>query len=207
MPPAINVEERLDAIAIATLEIAREHGAAGVTIRAVAARLGGATSRITKYVPTRAALLDNASRYMAAHWSKDASDALDQQTGIDRLRALARWSLNTEGYDDAIRRLWIDALASRDAKDDPASRPRQQARDEHESIHELVTSVLPHGMEWLADTLFLAFRGYYLSTVEDPSRWPPERAASAIEQLLDVIQTPDATPADPRRRKTPKRHT
>jgi AcrR family transcriptional regulator len=207
MPPAINVEERLDAIAIATLEIAREHGAAGVTIRAVAARLGGATSRVTKYVPTRAALLNNASRYMAAHWSNDAADALDQQTGIDRLRALARWSLNTEGYDDAIRRLWIDALASRNENDDPASRSRQQARDEHKTIRELVTSVLPHRMEWLADTLFLAFRGYYLSTIEDPGRWPPERAASAIEQLLDVIQTPNATPTGPQRRHVPKRHT
>ncbi len=201
MPPAINLAERLDAIAIATLEIAREQGANAVTIRAVAARLGGSTTRITKYLPSRAALLANAARYMAAHWSNDAASALEQRSGIDRLRALARWSLNTEGYDDAIRKLWIDALATGATEIEGTNLVREQAREEHDSIRALVTSALPANSDWLADTLFLAFRGYYLSTVEDPDRWPPQRAAAAIERLLDLVEGRTSAPKQTRARR------
>jgi hypothetical protein len=42
---------------------------------------------------------------------------------------------------------------------------------------------------WLADVLFLAFRGYYISSIEDPEHWSPDRAASALEWLLDLVES------------------
>lgn len=189
MPAPIDVEQRLDEIAVATLELAREGGAAAVTIRAVAARLGGATSRVTKYLPTRAGLLANAARYMTAHWEADAGAALADQTGIDRLRALAAWSLTTDGYDDAIRRLWIDAIASGQTEIEGVNHVREQAHHEQDELRALVEDALPAGNEWLADALYLAFRGYYLSTIEDPHRWPAERAGAAIQRLLDLVES------------------
>lgn len=187
MPAEIDRDERLDAIAKATLEITREHGARAATVRAVGARLGGSTTLVTKYLPSRPALLANAVRYVNANWSDDLAGALAERNGEDQLRALANWSLNTTGYDDVIRRLWIDALASGERSTGGTDLPREQARAEHDQIRATVTQALGEEAGWLADTLFLAFRGYYLSSIEDPENWPPERAAAAISQLLDKL--------------------
>lgn len=189
MPPEIDVPERLDAIAEATLQIAREEGPRAATIRAVAARLGGSTTLITKYVPTRAALLSNAFRHMTAHWEAELSATLEGHTGIERLRALAGWSMDTEGYDDAFRRLWLEKLAGPDRSPTGLDDELEEAREEHASIVETVTGAFGEGdTDWLVDTLFLAFRGFFISSIEDPEHWPPERASAAVNRLIDLVE-------------------
>lgn len=73
MPAEIDRAERLDDIARAVLEIAREHGGQAVTVRAVAARLGGSTTLVTKYLPSRPALLANALRYVRENWAAESA--------------------------------------------------------------------------------------------------------------------------------------
>lgn len=187
MPAEIDRAERLDDIARAVLEIAREHGGQAVTVRAVAARLGGSTTLVTKYLPSRPALLANALRYVRENWAAESAAALGDREGGERVRALARWSLNTSGYDDAIRYLWLEALAGGDRNVDGTDLPLEQAHAEHEWIAATVARALGEDGGWLADALFLAFRGYYLSSIEDPEGWPPERAAAAIARLLDEV--------------------
>lgn len=188
MPVDVDIAARLDAIAVATLAIARAEGASAATIRAVAARLGGSTTLITKYLPNRAALLANASRYVQDHWIDELKATLGDHTGIDQLRALATWSLDTDEYDLPVRRLWLEALATDRRQTDGSDLPLRQARLELDWIETVVAHVCGQGQNWLADTLFLAFRGYYLSTIEDPDRWPPQRAAGAIHHLLDLVE-------------------
>lgn len=190
MPVPIDVAKRLDAIANATLDLARDQGAGAVTIRAVAAHMGGSTTLITKYLPTRAALLANASRYVQDHWTDELATALGDRTGVDQLRALAAWSLDTDDYDLPVRRLWLEALSTGQQRANGTDIPLEQARAEHDWIETLVADACGKRQSWLADTLFLTLRGYYLSTIEDPDRWPPERAAAAIKRLLDLVEQP-----------------
>ena len=56
MPMDVNADERIRAIALATLDVASERGSAGVTLRAVAERLGGSTTLVTNYLKSRAEL-------------------------------------------------------------------------------------------------------------------------------------------------------
>jgi AcrR family transcriptional regulator len=196
MPPEIDVSERLTAIAEATLQVAREEGPRAATIRAVAARLGGSTTLITKYVPTRAALLSNAFRHMTAHWDGELAVALEGRTGMDRLRALSNWSLDTEGYDDAFRRLWLEKLAGPGRGPTGLDDELEEARDEHASIVEAVDGAFEDDdTGWLVDTLFLAFRGFFISSIEDPENWPAERASAAINRLLDAVEAADVSKA------------
>ena len=184
MPGAIDVDERLDAIARATLEFAREAGPNGVTVRAVARRLAGSTTLITKYLPSRAALLANAFRYVSSNWAEDRDAALRGHAGFESLRALARWSLSTTNYDDAIRGLWLHALSSGHREVDGVDLPHLQARGEHAHIRSVVDAACPNDGKWLADTLFLAFRGFYsppsriLSSGRPNEREPPSAASS-----------------------------
>lgn len=185
MPPEINLPERLQAIAKASLELAREKGPRGVTVRAVADQLGGSTTLITKYLPSRIDLLKNAFDYVSMNWVASLTETLDGREGMDKLRALAEWSLQTQNYDDAIRGLWLDAITGNPPKSDQGETVQTQARAEYGFIKETVAEAGHE--EWVADALFLAFRGYYVSSIEDPEAWPAERASAAVGHLLDLI--------------------
>jgi hypothetical protein len=134
-------------------------------------------------------LLANAFRYMAAHWQDDRANALGDTTGADRLRALTRWSMNTTGYDDAVRRMWIARLATDQPPTSTATDSRRQAHRERDDIGAIVSTAYDDDHDWLADVLFLAFRGYYISSIEDPEQWSSDRAAAALERLLDLAES------------------
>jgi AcrR family transcriptional regulator len=186
MQGEFDVRDRLTAIAEATLEIAWEDGPRAVTIRSIAARLGGSTTMVTKFVPTRTALIENALRHIQRTWDEDLAASLGNRTGIDRLRALIEWTFSTTEYDKAIRPLWIETFThDRDA----ATASRKQAHDEANSLRDAISSAgLSHDSDWLGDLLFLAARGYFVSTIEDPDEWTDDRAARAASRLLDLAQ-------------------
>jgi AcrR family transcriptional regulator len=186
VPPEINVQERLSAIAEATPQLVRDEGTRGVTVRAVAKKLGGSTSLVTKYVPSRIDLLRNAIAFVSTNWDEDLAAALDGREGMSKLRALASWSLQTNNYDDAIRRLWIEALAGTAPE---ATEEIAAAKEQAQSEYQFVLAVTKEAGQdkQLADALFLAFRGYYLSSIEDPEHWPAERAQEAVLKVLDML--------------------
>ena len=182
MPTAIDRAARLDAVAEATLEVALSEGVDAVTIRAVATRMGGSTTVITKFVPTRAELLDNVIRYVQERWEGEISEEVAPKSGGDRVRALIRWSTRPTRSDRLIRRFWLNALATDDERSRAAV--RGEARREHARIR---TAVDGAGKDpWFADLIYLALRGYYVSTIEDPQRWSHRKVASALENLLDA---------------------
>jgi AcrR family transcriptional regulator len=182
MPEAIDRDARLDDIAKATLDVATEQGVDSVTIRAIAARMGGSTTVITRFVPSRAALIDNVIRYIQARWRDELQDEVDTKTGTDRIRALIRWSTRPTDPDRLIRRFWLQALTNDDDRAQQVA--RDDARREHARIRAAVTDA--GNDQWVADVLYLALRGYYVSSIEDPGRWSHGRAAASLERLIET---------------------
>jgi len=182
MPREVDVTRRLREIAEATLELAVEEGPAGVTVRAVAARLGGSTTLVTKYLPSRPELLANAFRFVNEGWETNRAHALSGKSGVERVQALVNWSLQTDQADEGIRRLWMEALSGEPGTGSPEA--QEEATSEQGVIRTITREAgLP---AWSADLLFLALRGYYVSSVEDPDNWPPERARVAIDEVLKL---------------------
>jgi AcrR family transcriptional regulator len=190
MPSAIDTAERLDQIAKATLEVARKDGTAAVTIRSVSAHMGGSTTLITKFIPSRGELLRNAARYVRRDWDSDLDALLGDREGIDRLRVFAAWMCTTTKYDDVIRRQWVEVIATEDPRSPSIRDVRTEAHGELAMLEEVLEGAGLHERAWLADLLYLAFRGYYVSTVEDPSKWPAKRARKAVDGLLDDLAAP-----------------
>ncbi|MCZ7630796.1 MAG: hypothetical protein M5U19_17945 [Microthrixaceae bacterium] len=185
MPAAIDRDARLDEIAEATVEVATEQGVDAVTIRAVAARMGGSTTVVTRFVASRAALIDNVIRYIEARWNDELRAEVDTRSGTERVRALIGWSTRPGALDQLIRRLWLQALTS-DDDGQPRQVVRDEARHEHARILEAVTGARQE--HWVADVLYLALRGYYVSSVEDPARWSDTRVADDLERLIDTAE-------------------
>ncbi|SEK48805.1 TetR/AcrR family transcriptional regulator [Streptacidiphilus jiangxiensis] len=195
MPIEVDQEQRLAQIAEATSQVARERGVRAVTIRAVAQQLGGSTAMITNYLPSRAALMANALRHAEREWSVETEELLSGLTGLDRLLALSQWMCTTERDDDVMRRLVTEIVSESEASD-AGVLVRKLAREHRDTLGELTAQAGMADPEAAADVLHLIFRGYWLSTLEDPESWPAERGAAAarIAAALFAAQPPTGQP-------------
>lgn len=186
MPIEVDEVRRLDEIAQATIEVARQQGVRAVTIRAVAKQLGGSTAMVTNYVPNRAALMYNALRRAEEDWASDMEEFLRGSDGPDRLRAMARWMCTTTDDDEILRRLLIEIASSEEGP--AAEGVRASSREYRAEIAQAVSEAGVPQAELTADILHLMFRGYWLATLEDGDGWPTERGAGAVLAVLDLLR-------------------
>jgi AcrR family transcriptional regulator len=187
MPIDVQVDQRLAAIAEATLRVAEVRGADGITIRAVADEMGGSTTLITNYLKSRSALITNAIDHVLADWREDEAAALDGVAPRDQLRALALWSCSTSGDDDIIRHLLIEMLAKSRTPSDFSEAARRDAAEHRDHLRDAAVAARAPDAELAADVLHLVLRGYYLASVEDPERWTSARVAPIVEQLVALL--------------------
>ncbi|MFI0237599.1 TetR/AcrR family transcriptional regulator [Streptomyces sp. NPDC016845] len=189
MPIEVDEVQRLDEIAAATIEVARERGVRAVTIRAVAQRLGGSTAMVTNYIPSRSALMANALRRADKEWGHQEEEALKGTADDDRLPALLRWMCTTTADDEVMRRLLFEIISEGPAAGKEVEQVRDStARAHREGFRELATEAgLPSAAE-AGDILHLLLRGYWLSTLEDPQSWPAERGTHIALTVLEMLR-------------------
>ncbi|MFF7244520.1 TetR/AcrR family transcriptional regulator [Embleya sp. NPDC008237] len=188
MPIDVDEVQRRKAIAKATLTVAARDGARAVTIRAVARELGGSTAMVTNYVPTRIALITNAVAAAESRWNGELEEHVDGLDGRERLHATVAWNLTTDPDDLQLRRLWVEMLSS--VQSGAESADAAQTREPAATRRELLDAVTAAGVadpELAADLLFLLVRGYFISTVEDPEPWTPERVARVANAIVDML--------------------
>ncbi|MEU9736003.1 TetR family transcriptional regulator C-terminal domain-containing protein [Streptomyces sp. NPDC048002] len=185
MPIDVDEVQRRKAIAEATLAIAARDGARAVTIRAVAKELGGSTAMVTNYVPTRTDLITNAVRAAESRWRDDLKAHVGDRTGADRLRATVEWHLSTEPEDLLLRALWVEMLTW--ARSDPEGIDRQEPREAREEFLDASTAAGVPDAALAADVLSLLTRGYYVSTMEEPAYWTPERASRVAGAVVAAL--------------------
>ncbi|MGW0333183.1 TetR/AcrR family transcriptional regulator [Streptomyces sp. NPDC003011] len=196
MPIEVDEARRLDEIAAATIQVARERGVRAVTIRAVAEQLGGSTAMITNYVPSRAGLMVNALRHAEEEWGREVEEELDGLDGPARLTALARWMCTTRGDDEVMRRLLMETISAGPAAGHEVEQARSDtARAHHESLAAVISEAGPALPPSAADILHLLFRGYWLAALEDPEGWPAERGTRAALATLELLRAEAATEA------------
>jgi AcrR family transcriptional regulator len=187
MPIEVDEERRLDEIATATIQVARDRGVRSVTIRAVAEQLGGSTAMVTNYVANRAALMINALRRAEADWSRELERAIEGVEGEERLRAAVRWMCTTEQDDEVLRRLMMEIASAGPGTGIDEARVAS-ARSDHKGLGDLVAEAGLPDAELGGDILHLILRGYWLATLEDAESWPAERGERAILAVVDQLR-------------------
>ncbi|GIH81108.1 TetR/AcrR family transcriptional regulator [Planobispora longispora] len=187
MPVEIDITQRLAAIADATLEIVATEGIDGVTIRAVARRMGGSTTLVTNYLPTREALLRNAIEHALASWDAEVGQVAGEATAGERLSDVVRWACSTEGNDQVLRRLFMEVLGRVGPESEASQVLREDSRQNRDLLADAARDAGAADAAFVADVLHLMLRGFYLSSLEDPERWTSERVAPLIERLVRLL--------------------
>ena len=194
MPIEVNVDERLRAIADATFAVAARQGVDAISYRTVARELGSSTTAITNYLPTRAALLRNALDRTLSRWQRDMVAAVATAPPGEHLRTLAIWSCTTEPQDLILRHMFIQALAEVSGAADVLENFTTDAMTHRQALLDAALDDCLPNPEQLVDAVFLLCRGFYLSTVESRDTWSDDRAARAIDALLQVTSALPASP-------------
>lgn len=187
MPIDVDLDERLKEIALATLTVMRTEGAAGLTIRAVAKALGGSTTLVTNYLPSRSALLMNVIGYVVADWNQQLRDALDGVPDEQRLAATAAWSVSTEPLDPVIRRLFLELLSRSGDNAELLAALRADTDEQMADLRASAVLASAADPDFVADVLHLALRGFYLTTIESPEVWNTDKATPIILRLVKLL--------------------
>jgi AcrR family transcriptional regulator len=184
VPVDVDQQRRLEDIAQATVAVVKERGAQGVTVRAVAEELGGSTTLVTNYLPTRADLLLNAVRLILAGWHEEMEQELRGISEREYFAAYSRWNCSTVGDDQAYRRLLIQVVAESRAGSDALMAIRGFSRENNEILLEAAGAGGAGDPAFVADVVHLVLRGFYLASLEDPERWTSERIVPIVERLV-----------------------
>ncbi len=187
MPIQVDEDARRAAVAEATLRVAGRDGLRGVTIRSVAAELGASTSFITNYLGTRSALLVNALRHIEDTWLAELETELAGSDPPEALRRAMRSAV--EWDDDELMRsqFWI-AVLSVPGRDAAVERHLVESTSAVRGVIAKLVDQCGHpDPERAADMLVLVAQGAFVSIVEAPRQWSPERLTQAADAAVAAV--------------------
>lgn len=189
MPIQVDVGRRRVDIAEATLRVAAREGLGGVTIRSVAAELGASTTVITNYLPTRADLLANAMELLADEWIGELDTV---SADLDPGEALVEVMCEAVSWDEQERirnQFWVAVLSEPNRPAAVAEQLRAESDAVRDRLAKLVEQCGHPDPGAAADLLFLFAQGAFVSMVETPSRWTPERLRNAARAITENVLT------------------
>jgi AcrR family transcriptional regulator len=190
MPREVDSAQRLADIAAATIAVARASGTHAVTIRSVARALGGSTTLVTNYLPTRAALILNALDRGRDRWQLAQEDVLSQVEPRQRLRALVDRSLHSSGDDAVLRALVLEIVAHAGFEPEMAAVLRRESTSFRDLLAASARDAGYADPESVAEQTYLLFRGAYIASAEDPERWTETHLRRVILGAVDAYPHP-----------------
>lgn len=188
MPRYVDHADRRRKILVATQQVLAEKGPPGLSFRNVAAAMGGSTTVVTHYFPSRQKLLDALIEGMT-EWQEELealeASATDQR---ERLRLFLRWMVPYDEEALVEETARINLIGERDAR----------LRTEHvfaawdararELIAERLDGLVEEDrMDATVDVLRSVTNGITLSVVEHPNEWPAERQFAVIDEVLNTF--------------------
>lgn len=187
MPREIDTDRRLADIADATLQVARETGAQSVTIRSVAGRLGGSTTLVTNYLPTRAALIMNALDRGRDRWLEERDAAVAAHPAAERLTTLMEWSLSSTAEDAALRTLIFEIATNPDIEPELRAALQRESAEFREYVERTAADAGFADPAHVAELLYVVVRGCYLSMMEDDRHWSQARIIALVNAVISSL--------------------
>lgn len=186
MPRDVNLDQRLSDIAAATIAVARTSGAHAVTLRSVATALGGSTTLVTNYLPSRAALILNALDRGRDRWRAELDEALAAVPARERLAAVVEWSLASTADDPVLRALILEIVANASVEPDMAATLRRESDLFRRLLEDAAAESGFPDPRRVAEVTYLLVRGAYIANTEDPEHWDESHVHEVIRATIEL---------------------
>ncbi len=191
MPRAVDPDQRLADIAEATLRVAFKTGAGSVTIRSVARELGGSTTLVTNYLPSRAALIMNALDRGRDRWLAERSEAVASLPAAQRLSAVMDWSLSSSADDLVLRTLILEIVANADVEPELRQSLIRESDEFRAFVEDTARESGYADPRHVADLLYVVVRGSYIALMEDDRYWTESRVQDLVRTVIDGLPRVD----------------
>ncbi|MBT2475820.1 TetR/AcrR family transcriptional regulator [Microbacterium sp. ISL-103] len=173
------------------MELIADEGTKGLSIRSVAARLGGSITLVTHYYQSRSALLLDLVTQLSATWRVELQELQSHtHSPADSVSMLLKWLLPLDAESQAEEHARIQILAT---KDEPACLDVLLRFDEAiraELRTQLVQLAAEDDVESTIDVLRATTDGISLAYQTNALAWPPERQLAtlsiALRRVLDI---------------------
>lgn len=188
MPRFVDPDQRKAEIVSAVIELLSDGGFKNFTVRALAQKMGGSSTLVTHYFPTRDDLLVALHNYVL----KDAEDQRGRLLEIDdpqeRLHAVLAYFLPDDLRALNLERVRIAMAANRDSEPlvadffsqlEPGMRGLIRA-----SLEEFIP---PEDLDSMVDLLRVWTSGMAVSAVEHPEIWTPERQRATLKLFVSSL--------------------
>jgi AcrR family transcriptional regulator len=188
MPRVVDHDERRRDIADVAIRLLARDGAAGLSLRSIAAELGGSLTMVTHYYANRQELMTDLAHQICDTW-RGALVELDEthREPRDRLRAFMIWLLpvTEKGREEDRARF---ALLAADS--DLSGRAVLLEFDEvvRGMLRERLQGLVPRrSVASVADLLHAFASGVSLDSQLGPEAWPRKRQLALLDALLDAL--------------------
>ncbi|MGV9313915.1 TetR/AcrR family transcriptional regulator [Streptomyces sp. NPDC003691] len=186
-------EARRREVSEAVWQVLAEHGFGGLTLRAVAARLGATTGLLTHYFPAKKDLVGYALDLLVERTA--ARPRPTGGEGLDALRTamLGVLPLNAEAV--ATNRIWVsswDTALADPALSDDFARKYAQARvtlRDHAAAAQHRGELPPGDPGHIAAGAQSFLLGLVVQTLFDPAAFPPGRQIELLDDYLAALTT------------------
>jgi AcrR family transcriptional regulator len=194
VPRSVDHEARRREVAQAAIRLLAEKGPRGLTLRGLAAELGGSITLVTHFFRNRGEILAAVTQLMIEESAEELAE-LDRP-GIspeDRLRGFLLWLLPTTAETHALERGRVMMAGESDA-----SFNVQDFYDTWErAIRDLIARFLPDTLPpdqqaFFVDLVRVIQNGVVLSAVEHPKYWTAEKQHAFIDELIPLVVRPAA---------------
>lgn len=204
MPRFVDHERRRRDILVATISVIAECGLRGLTIRAVAERLGGSTTLVTHYYRSQQALLDGLAESMITSWQGELEELeLGYADPRERLQIFLEWQVSMDDEGVLAERTRINLLSERILGAEVRGLFESWEHQTKELLREHLVELVPaRDLEMRVDMLRALTNGITLSAVEHPEQWPSDKMAAVLWRTLnDMGVAPDRERTMPKPKK------
>ena len=191
MPVFVDHEERRQRILDAAVAVLGDGGFSHFTVRRVGKRLGGSSTLVTHYFPSREQLL-KAVMEQTIQDARKASAAFDLiQDDRERLEAVLAYFLPLDEEGRALERARIALAAQREAEPVIDTYLAELEPVMRSLIRRAIEGfVEPTELESVIDLVRIWTGGTVLMATERPETWTPERQRSALEYFTRLLKLP-----------------
>ena len=201
MPRFVDHEQRKSEIIDAVIAALGEGGFKTFTMRSIAKRMGGSSTLITHYFPTRDALLDELLQRALVEAEDERQRLLQIDDPRARLHEVLTYFLPDDEETLAQERMRVALTAHKEAepavkdffaKLEPGMRGLMRV-----TLEEFVE---PEELDGMVDLLRAWTTGVAISAVEHPEIWTPTRQRATLQLFLDLMSFRLKRPARTKRK-------
>ena len=188
MPRVVDHDARRRDIATVALTLLARDGASGLSLRNIAAEMGGSLTLVTHYYANRQELMTDLARQICDGWQADI-DRMDEahHEPRERLRTFLAWMLplTEKGQEEEHARL---ALLVADSAPDCRAVLVEFDNDLRELLRQRLAGLVPKKRVPVVADLLRAFTsGIVLDAQLTPELWPAKRQLALLDAMLSAV--------------------